>query len=274
MDELLHVCGGGVGECLEVVSAFEDAEDSAVAGLLCDGGDELREVCVAGGGEVDVAERVEGVRVEAGGEEEELRLVVEESGDDVLGEGVVVVLVVAPGGHGEVEGVAAALADAGFVGEAGVWVLGVGVFMDGDDERVAALFEEVLRAVAVVDVEVDDGDAFELVCGEQVVCGERDVGVEAEAHGAVCLGVVAGRSDGAEGVGELALHDGVGGVEDRADGELGDICGVGADAGVLRVDVGTVRDAGVVEAVEVVGGVEREEYLAGGGFVAGDAVKF
>ena len=70
-----------------------------------------------------------------------------------------------------------------------------------------------LGAVAVMDVEIDHGDALIAVRLARVQRADRDVVEQAEAHGARRLGVVAGRPDGAEGVGDLALGDGV----DRGD---------------------------------------------------------
>ena len=82
--------------------------------------------------------------------------------------------------------------------------------------------EDVLGAVAVVDVEVDDRDAFEAVRLEGVRGADGDVVEEAEAHRAAALGVVPGRPHGAERGRALLLqhevdaeHDGAGGVACR-----------------------------------------------------------
>ena len=60
--------------------------------------------------------------------------------------------------------------------------------------------EDVLRAVAVVDVEVDDRDALDAVRGLGVARGDRGVVEEAEAHRRRRFGVVAGRTRRHEGV--------------------------------------------------------------------------
>ena len=72
--------------------------------------------------------------------------------------------------------------------------------------------EDVLGAVAVVDVEIDDGDALDAVRRLRVPGGDRRVVEEAEAHRRRRLGVVAGRPCGDEGVVDAA-HD------DLVDGE-------------------------------------------------------
>ena len=64
--------------------------------------------------------------------------------------------------------------------------------------------EDVLRAVAVVDVEIDDGDALGAMGGLGVAGGDRRVVEEAEAHRRRRLGVVAGRPRGDESVVDAA----------------------------------------------------------------------
>ncbi len=76
--------------------------------------------------------------------------------------------------------------------------------------------EDVFGAVAVVHVEVDDGDALDAVDGERVRGADRDVVEQAEAHRAVALGVVTRRADRAEGAAALAARDQVGREDQRA----------------------------------------------------------
>ena len=68
--------------------------------------------------------------------------------------------------------------------------------------------EDVLGAVAVMHVEVDDRDALESVRLQRVRGADRDVVEEAEAHRAPPLGVVARRAHGAErGLAFAAHHE-------------------------------------------------------------------
>ena len=76
--------------------------------------------------------------------------------------------------------------------------------------------EDVLGAVAVMDVEIDDRHALDPVDLERVRRAHRDVVEEAEAHRAVALRVVAGRADRAERRAAFAAHDEVGGEHDGA----------------------------------------------------------
>ena len=95
-----------------------------------------------------------------------------------------------PRGKRHVDGGAEAAAAAGVVGEAGARVLRPLVRRGVEDVRL--LVEDGLGAVAVVHVPVEDGDA--LAGGVQHRGGDGDVVDEAEAHGAVARGVMAGRA--------------------------------------------------------------------------------
>ena len=61
-------------------------------------------------------------------------------------------------------------------------------------EEVAVGPEDVLRAVAVMDVEIDDRDALGIIAGARIVRGDRHIVEEAEAHGAARFGMMAGRA--------------------------------------------------------------------------------
>ena len=83
--------------------------------------------------------------------------------------------------------------------------------------------EDVLRAVAVMDVEIDDRDAVDAVLLLGVARGDGDVVEQAEAHRPRGLGVMAGRARRDEGVRGAAGHhlvDGVHGAAGRAQRRL------------------------------------------------------
>ena len=83
--------------------------------------------------------------------------------------------------------------------------------MGGAIEHVGIGPEDVLRAVAVMHVEIDDRHPLGVIALARVIGGDGRLVEEAEAHGAVLLGMVAGRAHGAEGI--LGL-----GAEHRIDG--------------------------------------------------------
>jgi hypothetical protein len=111
-------------------------------------------------------------------------------------------------------------------------------------EQIAVGPEDILGAVAVVDVEVDDGDALGAIVGPGIV-GRDGGGVEqAEAHGAVALGMVTGRAHGAKHIIELTAHHRI------------DPAGAGAHAAIGRLEA-----LGVHPGI----GIERFTALLGGG---------
>jgi len=114
-------------------------------------------------------------------------------------------------------------AGAGFGFEAGAGVAGAGVLVHADEEDAGIGFEAGLRAVAVVDIEIDDGDFLEAMFLLEIFGGDGDVGEKAEAHGMVGLGVMAGRTDGGEGALDGAVHDRVAALENGAEGEKRDL---------------------------------------------------
>ena len=65
--------------------------------------------------------------------------------------------------------------------------------------------EQMLGAVAVVHVPVEDGHPFQAVMLQGIYRAQGDIVKKAETHGPVPLGVMPGRAHGAEGVIQLAL---------------------------------------------------------------------
>ena len=104
--------------------------------------------------------------------------------------------------------------------------------MDGAEEQAVVGLEGSLGAVAVVDVEIDHGDAGHAL-GLGHAGGDGDVGKQAEAHALARLGMVAGWADGGEGPGRLATGHGADGVDHGPGGEAG-----GADAARRQDGVG------------------------------------
>ena len=75
-------------------------------------------------------------------------------------------------------------------GEEGIEGAGVGVHRD--EQYIAAREEDALGAVAVMDVDVDDGDRCEF--GPHMLGGDGDIVEQAEAARQIAIGVMAGRA--------------------------------------------------------------------------------
>ncbi|OQC04330.1 MAG: hypothetical protein BWX79_02517 [Alphaproteobacteria bacterium ADurb.Bin100] len=100
--------------------------------------------------------------------------------------------------------------------------------------------DDVFGAVAVVDVEVDDGHPLQPMALQRVLGRNRHVVEKAEAHRLVTARMMARRSDGAEGVVQFPRHDRIGCCQRGAGGAQGGIPGMDIEGGV-RVDLGVRR---------------------------------
>jgi hypothetical protein len=90
----------------------------------------------------------------------------------------------------------------------------------GDHEHALVAGENVLGAVAVVHVEVDECHALQAQDVQRVPDPHRHVVEDAEAHGLVARRMVARRAHGAEGAAELAANDHLGAGDRGARGAL------------------------------------------------------
>ncbi len=129
--------------------------------------------------------------------------------------------------------------------------------MGRGEEHGGIVLEHGLGPVAVVDVEIDDGDACELVMLARARGADGHVVEQAEAHRMLRLGVMARRTHGAEGVAGGSLHHGVDRRRHRAGRAQRRLArarrqdGVGIDRGIIllrhggdeRVDEGPRMDA-------------------------------
>lgn len=118
------MCVDGIAQGVEVVSTFENGGDSAVAGTGGEGGDHAGEFGEIQAGELEIAERVIAVGVEAGRDEDEVG--VEEFGaaaeSGLEGGGVLVPAGI--GWQGDIESESFAAAFTAFAGFPGARVEG------------------------------------------------------------------------------------------------------------------------------------------------------
>src|SRR5207237_5942451 len=73
-------------------------------------------------------------------------------------------------------------------------------------EEIAVRPEDILGAISVMDIEIDDRDPLGIVAFTRIERSDGGIVEQAEAHGAALLGMMAGRADGAEGIGSLTLE--------------------------------------------------------------------
>ncbi len=142
------------------------------------------------------------MRVEAGRHEQQLRPMGFERGQPVLADGRPKLIAAAAGGERDVDHVRTELFHAR---------IRIQRMLERRDHQHARIVgEDLLGAVAVVDVEVDHRHALEGVRGERVRHADGDVVEETEPHRAIALGMVSGRPHSAERRRALSPHDQVG----------------------------------------------------------------
>jgi hypothetical protein len=149
-------------------------------------------------------------------------------------------------------------------GRAGEVRVGVQVILErGAEQDARVVREDVLGAIAVVDVEVGDRDALEPVRFEGMRGCDGDVVEQAEAHRACALGVVAGWADGAERGADVATEDAVDSGDPGTRGGQSGVERIGAHRGVgVELHVAS-RGCDFVHVVDVCGRVDASQLGAG-----------
>ena len=92
----------------------------------------------------------------------------------------------------------------------------VRILVQADVEDGAVFVENVLCAVTVMNVPVYDRDTLEPVDGLKIPGGNRRVIEQAEPHDIITPRVMAGRADGAKGVPDRTLGDGLSGRDNAS----------------------------------------------------------
>ena len=250
----------------QVVAAFQAADDAALGKALRHRLDAVGHPGVVLLGQAELAHVVLAVGVKAGADEDHLGLVFFQARHPHHLDQLAHVHALGVGGHGAVDEIGVVLQRA---------TLGVErVLEEAAHQDALVAGHDVLGAVAVVHVEVDDGHALHAVALAGVLGGHRHVAEEAEAHGLVARGVVAGRAGAAEGVFQLAgnhrvhrVDGGTGRQQRRAVGVA-----VHRSVGVERVAVGAASihflDQDVVQAAQrghMAAAVRQQQFAHGGG---------
>ena len=136
---------------------------------------------------------------------------------------------------------------------------------DADHQHALVAGDDVLGAVAVVHVEIDDRHALQAAHIERVARCDRDVVEEAEAHRLIARRVVAGRAHRAERAFDLAVDHRVGRGDRGAGGAQRGVQGAGTRGGV---GVDRSRHAAACDALQkvlqlghVTGGVREHQVI-------------
>ena len=104
-------------------------------------------------------------------------------------------------------------------------------------ENAGILFEQMLGAIAVVYIPVNDENFFEIVLVLQVAGGNRDVVKKTKPQRGIVLGMVTGWANECEAVIDAAMCDLIGQVQYRACGKARNLKGLGRNGHIGRVEI-------------------------------------
>ncbi len=201
--------GHAAAEGAKVVAAFQAGHDAAFALRLGKVHQLAGDPGVVGFHQAHLTHIVFAVGVEAGADEQHLRRESPQSGEPLLGDNVAYPVALGVGRDGDVDHIRL-LAFRTAVGVEGV-------LEEAHHQHPFIAAENVFGAVAVVHIEIDDGHAIQPAHIERMACGNGDIAEKTESHGLIASGMMAGRADGAKGVVQMTVDDGIG----RADGRTG-----------------------------------------------------
>ena len=135
--------------------------------------------------------------------------------------------------------------------------------MRAEKEYAGIGIENILCAIAVVDVPIGNDDAFHSVLFLCIARRHRDVIEQAEAHTAIGRGMMAGRANHAEGIGGFAFHHQINGVQAYADGVQCHVAGADADFGIAGAEFGQPHLHVALRHQDVVARVAQSEFVHG-----------
>ena len=131
----------------------------------------------------------------------------------------------------------------------------------GAEHHAWIIAEDVLGAVAVVNVEVDDGNPRETVRLQGMRGSNGDVVENAEAHGLIAGGVMARRTAGDKGTGDVAAHHQINRHHRTTSGMVGGLQGMRVHAGVGVEGMPAFGGRGRFDKIDI-GGVMHPQQLA------------
>lgn len=254
--------GGSGTESFEVVAAFQDADQ---APARVPGGDLQHDRChltEVGVLEQEPAQRIAAARIKAGGDEYEIGPELVHGRDQFLAERPQHLCMTGPGGQGPIQSCAAAAAGPGFVRSPGAWIPGPLVYRE--EEHAAVGVEGVLRAVAVMDVPVDDRHLLHTMRFLRVARCDGHAVVDAKAHPSRGGGVVARRANSRERVPDFAAKDRVYRRQHSAgSAQRRDECVLAQRRVACAQPIGTARHV-VPDHLQVIPSVDKVQVVLGG----------
>src|SRR5271166_846775 len=196
-----HMRGHRARQGVEVVAAFQHRDDAAAAAPLSDFHQAPRHPGIVRLDEIEVAERIAAVGIEARRDDDEIRREVGDARQDRNFHGLAEDLAPVTGAQGGVDDLIVLAAVPYLPRARKEWHFVRRGVHDG-----SVIPKDVLRAVTVMDVEIDDRDALGAIDRLGVTRGNGSVVEETESHWRRDFRMMARRARGDEGVSDLAGH--------------------------------------------------------------------
>jgi hypothetical protein len=153
----------------EVVPPFEDTDEAALGAFLGKLQDHFPHFPVRAPGEGLMGHGVILVSIKARRNEDELRGKLPEAGEALLLQVLKIGVITAPGDQGDIQGETLAFALALLFEVAGAGKAGERVFVEREKKHPGVCFEEVLRAVSVMYVPVNNGHPLQAVIFQEIL---------------------------------------------------------------------------------------------------------
>src|SRR5262245_5368018 len=208
LHERLDVHANRLGERGKVVAAFKHGNETARRGFGGEIGDLRRRPGKVGLDKPQIGQRIILVGIKAGRDQDQIGGEVLQRRQQAGFERLLEAIATITWAQRRIEDVA----DTGFADRAGAWI--ERHLMGRGEQQVFVRPENVLRAIAVMHVEIDDGNALDTIPLAGVEPRNGDVGENAKAHGTLALGMVPARPHLAKGVAHARslVHDAIDGA--------------------------------------------------------------
>ena len=250
---------GALAQAAGGVSALEQENLTPVAQIVGQSAGDRGHIAKSGAGDFHRGQRVVDVGVETARHQYDFGAECKRGGHEESLQRAYVFCVATTRRQGDVEGGSNASTDSGLDGVSRSGV--VRVLMGRNVQNRGILLEEVLSAVSVVNVPVEDQDPLDARLRTKSARGDGDVVEQAEAHGAVRFGVMSGWTNGGDSRLHFARSDETREVDGATSGEQRDVEALLRNIGV-GVDVAGCPADGIGDDFEVFARVDAQNFLS------------
>jgi hypothetical protein len=203
------------GQSGKVIPAFQDRNDRRhILYFLC-------HCCVGDIGELHLCQGVVSVRIKAGGEHQQIGRKFLQCGDNFLVICAEVSIFTCAGGKGNIQREPFPRSGSLLIPSSRTWIERILMQANVEDRRIP--LKDVLCAIAMVDIPVQNGNLPQTVSSLRIARSDRDVVEKTEPHWTISFRVMAGGAYDAEGVYHTALRHRINPAEYATGGKQSDV---------------------------------------------------